>query len=220
MCNHDLGVLLRLPAFDNAIQGESTRPPPENSNTSNPSRSKEDAAVSGMLEAMGVHELYCATYSCKEQPRISGLLMTLADGLRSKGQDIVAAKQKGENLDNRENSRRILHRLMSSTNRRMHKGFPEMFTYLLRKPMEYSSHEFVNLHVAAPFQIASGLLLAKIFDKSFGTRQCLQPRESSREESDFHIRAEAPYLAYTDYPFRPQQLEDFPLFFSLPVAVL
>ena len=56
MCNHDLGVLLRLPAFDNAIQGESEGPPQKHSNTSSPSRSKEDAAVSGMLEAMGDHE--------------------------------------------------------------------------------------------------------------------------------------------------------------------
>ena len=37
MSNHDLEVLLRLLAFDNAIQGESTGPPQKHSNTSNPS---------------------------------------------------------------------------------------------------------------------------------------------------------------------------------------
>ena len=147
MCNHDLGVLLRLPAFDDAIHGESTRPPPQHSNAPDPSRTKEEAAVSGMLEAMGDHEFYCASYSCKEQPHVNGLLMTLADGLRSKEQDIAAAKAKGENLENQEVGRRILHRLMSSTNRRMHKGFPEMLTYLLRKPMEYASHNFVIINL-------------------------------------------------------------------------
>ena len=68
MCNHDLGVLLRLPPFQQADQGESARPPKTIS--SNASRSNEDIVVSGMLEAMGDHEFYCASYSCKEQPHI------------------------------------------------------------------------------------------------------------------------------------------------------
>ena len=54
-----------------------------------------------MLEAMGDHEFYCATYSSKEQPHINGLLTTLQDGLRGLEKDIAAAKEAGEEFDNK-----------------------------------------------------------------------------------------------------------------------
>ena len=59
MCNYDLGVLLRLSAFDNAIQGESTGPPQKHSNISNPSflRSLSGVLVLGQpgWEAYAMH---------------------------------------------------------------------------------------------------------------------------------------------------------------------
>ena len=70
---------------------------------------------------------------------------TLIDGLRQKEAEINALRESGVDLEAREVARLILHRLVSSTNRRMHKGFPEMLTYLLRKPMYYGSHEFVSV---------------------------------------------------------------------------
>eukprot|EP00973_Karenia_brevis_P080895 11222408-Karenia_brevis.AAC.1 len=108
------------------------------------------SARNAMLEAMGDNEYYCASYSSKDQPHIDGLLMTLADGKLAKERDIAEAKVAGENVDAHEVARQTLHRLVSSTNRRMHKGFPEMLTYLLRKPTEYSSHEFVDLELFLP----------------------------------------------------------------------
>ena len=81
-----------------------------------------------MLESMGDHEYYCASYAGKDQPHLTGLLMTLADGLRAKEKDIIAAKEAGEDLEGHEIARQILRRLLSSTNRRVHKGFPEMLT--------------------------------------------------------------------------------------------
>lgn len=60
------------------------------------------AAVSGMLDVMGDTEFYCASYSSKDQPHAQGLLTTLADD--------IAAKE---------------NRLMSSTNRRMDKGYQD-----------------------------------------------------------------------------------------------
>ena len=120
--NHDLGVLLRLPALGSA---------------------SPETAVNGMLEAMGNYEFYAASYAGKEQPHIQGLLDTLRDGVRAKQRDIIEAREAGEDVDAAEASRRLLHRLESSCNRRMHKGFPEMLTFLLGKPMEYRSHQFV-----------------------------------------------------------------------------
>ena len=123
-CNHDLSVLLRL-----LVEGVNTK----------------EAAVSGMLDAMGDHEYYCASYAGKEQPHIDGLLQTLQDGLRAKELDLATAREAGEEVDACDAARQVLHRLVSSTNKRMHKGFPEMLTYLLGKPMEYCSHEFVHV---------------------------------------------------------------------------
>eukprot|EP00973_Karenia_brevis_P070417 9788802-Karenia_brevis.AAC.1 len=84
---------------------------------------------------MGDHEYYCATYSSKDQPHVEGLLTTLADSVRAKERDIIAAREAGEDVGNHEVSRKFLHALVAATNRRMHKGFQEMLTYLLRKPM-------------------------------------------------------------------------------------
>ena len=89
------------------------------------------AAISSMLDAMGDHEHYCASYSSKDQPHVEGLLLTLAESLRYKEHDIAVARSEGQTFTAHEISKKILHRLISATNRRMHKGFPEMLTYLL-----------------------------------------------------------------------------------------
>ena len=186
MCNHDLGVLLRLPS--NATK-----------------RSNKEGAISAMLEAMGDHEFYCGSYSGKESTHVSGLLMTLADGLRSKELDIAVAKEAGQNLDGHEIARRMLHRLISSTNRRMHKGFPEMLTYLLRKPMEYSSHEFVHCSIDGMLRKAWRAVL----DQNTWVEDFMHPADN------FMAVQTHDKLKAVDYHFRPTQLEDFPLYFFL-----
>ena len=109
VCNHDLNCFLRLPsgtADDTTGQG----------------------AQNAMLDAMGDHEYYSASYASKEEPHIEGLLHTLMDGVRRKEKDIAALREAGEDITARDTARRILHRLVSCTNRRMHKGFPDMLT--------------------------------------------------------------------------------------------
>ena len=165
------------------------------------------AASSAMLEAMGAHEYYCASYAGKEQPHIEGLLVTLADALRAKEKDLALAKEAGENVDGHRVARGILHRLKSGMNRRMHKGFPEMLTYLLRRPMEYCSHEFVHVvihgHIRFWFREMYGLL-----GKPTNTT-----RQSGKEVADAMRVSVKPYLACCDYPFRPERLEHFPMYF-------
>ena len=96
---------------------------------------------------------------------------------------------------------------MASTNRRMHKGFPEMLTYLLRKPMEYCSHQFVHVIVDLPLRDALGVLFA-------GPRCSVL--EGSKRFSTPGMRLHAsPSLKVKDYPFRPKQLELFPLYFFM-----
>jgi len=195
-CNHDLGILLRLPT---AIIEEGTE---ENARHA-------ETAERGMLEAMGDHEFYCASYSSKDSPHIEGLLTTLADGLRAKERDIAAAREVGEEITSHEVVRRILHRLISSTNRRMHKGFPEMLTYLLQKPMDYCSHKF--RHVQMERYLRRGISVIK------GRLGQFVP-EPRAEENDLKPN-ERPDLWPVDYAFRPSQLESFPLYFFLASCV-
>ncbi len=73
-------------------------------------------------------------------------------------------------------ARGILHRLMSATNRRMHKGFPEMLSYLLRKPMEYCSHRFSYLIIDDGWRYAIARSLAEHSRLHCGRmRRLLQP---------------------------------------------
>jgi hypothetical protein len=73
-------------------------------------------------------------------------------------------------------ARGILHRLMSATNRRMHKGFPEMLSYLLRKPMEYCSHRLSHLIIDDNFRFSIACSLAEHSRLHCGRmRRLLQP---------------------------------------------
>ena len=131
ICNHDLNCFLRLPNVPDDVQSYSE-------------------VVNAMLDAMGDHEYYSASYASKEEPHMEGLLHTLVDGLRRKEMEIRELRASGDDFTPQDIARKILHRLIACTNRRMHKGFPEMLTYLLRKPMEYASHDFVHC-IVHPF---------------------------------------------------------------------
>ena len=104
VCNHDLNCFLRIP-----------------SNTAEATTCQ--TAQNAMLDAMGDHEYYSASYASKEEPHIDGLLHTLIDGVRRKEQDMAALRESGQDITAHDAARRILHRLISCTNRRMHKGF-------------------------------------------------------------------------------------------------
>ena len=165
-----------------------------------------------MLEGMGDHEYYCASYSSKDQPHIDGLLMTLAEGKLAKERDIAQAKEAGENISAHEEARQTLHRLVSSTNRRMHKGFPEMLTYLMRKPSEYASHKFVDTEIFQQIAWYTATLY----------RRLGQDTPSSTKHRDPHALGKIPHtikLKVKDYAFRPHALENFPLYFFISACV-
>ena len=104
MCNHDIGVLLRLPS--STTTGDA------------------DQVLDAMLEAMGDHEFYCGVYSAKGAPHMDGLLMTLADSLAAKKQGLANAQAADMDMSPHEEARQILHRLISSTNWCKRKCFP------------------------------------------------------------------------------------------------
>ena len=194
-CNHDVASLLRMPNRTNMSEADT---------------------ITGMLEALGDYEYYCASYAGKEQPHIDGLLHTLADGIRSKQRDIAEAKERNELIEDHEAARQLLHRLMSSTNRRMHKGFPEMLTYLLKKKMEYCSHEFVHLSVLAYTMTAE-----KVIKQLTSGVNDYQNQSKTQHEDKLIIRLPTKkYLDPFDYKFRPEKLEEFPLYFFIAATSL
>ena len=201
-CNHDLGILLRI---CDIAEGHASI-----------DKQEHERVRSALLEAIGDHEYYCSSYSSKEQPHIDGLLITLADSVRHKEQDMAQAAAEGQIIEGHEKARKLLHRLMSATNRRMHKGFPEMLSYLLRRPMEYSSHKFVPLF----FDMDYRKLLKEVYkqvgqDQPSGSTKSKSKDMSSAEKhghEDVHVPKVA-FLQQEDYEFRPVQLEDCPRYF-------
>ena len=59
---------------------------------------------------------------------VEGLMQTLADSVRVLEVEFARRVEQGESIEVVERARRVLHRLLSATNRRMHKGYPEMLS--------------------------------------------------------------------------------------------
>ena len=189
-CNHDLGLLLRLPDVCDVTEDNVQH------------------CVDAMVDTMGAHEHYCASYAAKEQPHIEGLLQTLADGKRSLEAQMAREAKVDDSV---EDARRLLHRLLSATNRRMHKGFPEMISYLLGKPTAYCSHDFAHL----PFEFLLKRLYAQIVTFAEGDADATFTTGPASYAAVSPVPGAKLRLSPSDYNYRPSALEKFPLFFSL-----
>ena len=108
------------------------------------------------------------------------------------------AREAGQYIGMQEVVRRIMHRLLSSTNRRMHKGVPDMLTHLLRKPMGYCSREF---YCYVHSRLGDG----------FEDLHC-------HKDHILQLHS-APQIKPEDYACRPAQLERFPLYIFLSSCV-
>ncbi len=168
-CNHDLGVLLRLPP--QTVTGDRD--------------ADSKAAAASMLDAMGDHEYYVSNYASKDQPHVEGLLQTLQSGLRSKEIDLAAARAEGHDMSPHENTMKLMHRMIATMNRSMHKGFPEMFTYLKDKPMQYCSHDFVSLSTDRLFR-KLWFLCFKQWERGQATHASLGPSLPLSGSVHFH----------------------------------
>ena len=62
----------------------------------------------------------------KEEPHLTGMMQSLSESVRHLEEAQARQKAAGEDATPLEGARSLLHRLMSSTNTRMHKGLPEM----------------------------------------------------------------------------------------------
>jgi hypothetical protein len=153
------------------------------------------------------HERYCGAYASKEEPHIRGLLQSLSESVKQLEEAQARQASEGKDVTALAKARSLLHRLMSSTNRRMHKGFPEMLAYIMEKPEYIASMEFVPLYY-------SQVLISYICS--------LESAASSKLTylmPDFSKRilrpGQVPFLDHVDYAFRSEKLQDFPLYFFI-----
>ena len=149
-CNHDLGVLLRFlvrkvpeitarvcpdavpeVASLNSGGSDQTASAPIRPSSTRPHNDPHshftdidiDNMIDSLLEDLENSEFYCSTYATKEQPHVEGLLQTLAHGLQGLEKELAEKQLENQVDESQVRARRVLSRLLSSTNRRMHKGF-------------------------------------------------------------------------------------------------
>ena len=180
-----------------------------------------EAMIDGLLEELANSEFYCSTYATKEQPHVEGLLQTLAQGVSGLEEELAQKAHSGEHADSKERARRVLNRLLSTTNRRMHKGFPEMLSYLLQKPMWYCSHSFSNLH----FQTVLEKCFARVRDSLHSghvgsVALCGDSAINASSTMSRTLRKVPSSCTVEDYIFRSDSLESFPWYFFTAAVAL
>ena len=103
-----------------------------------------ELAIESTIETLIDHERYCGAYASKEEPHLTGMMKSLSESVRHLEAAQARQKAAGEDITALEGARSLLHRLMSSTNKRMHKGFPEMVAYITEKPECIASMELCH----------------------------------------------------------------------------
>ena len=110
-------------------------------------------------------------------------------------------------------AKRILHRLVSATNKRVHKGMPEMVSFLFGYPDFWSSHSFRPLYIsgmrAAVMHIWNKL--RETPSLSLDNGNCLDDPFQCPDAGD-DSKVSLRNLRF-DYSFRPLEISDFPLYF-------
>ena len=122
--------------------------------------SKDDAALrdawvsgmNGLIEAIVAQVFYCGSYGTKEQPHVKGLLQTLRDGMLRHDKYKALRNESGTSDAGMDAARRLLHAMVSATNRRLHEGFPSVYAYSHGRPNHYASHDFVQFSFDQQFR--------------------------------------------------------------------
>ena len=98
-------------------------------------------------------------------------------------------------------------------NRRMHKGFPEMLSYLLGKPCWYCSHSFSNLYFEPALRqccLSLRGFVSPIAEYDAGLTSTLSVAGTP---SASRKALKVVSLTVEDYAFRPDALERFSWYF-------
>lgn len=153
------------------------------------------------------HEYYASDYSAKSQPHAVNLLNTLHDSIVQNRRFAAERELAGSERDNATRARKILQTLAAATEKRMHRGMPSIYAYLLGKPTHYSSHEFRPAsgieNIVRHFM--SSVEQHWLQQASFPVAHCEKSRSWPKPGS-FTAKEK-------DFSFRPAALERFPFYF-------
>jgi hypothetical protein len=230
-CNHDLGILLRLPVLDDHLKeallkawhrvqssgrGTDDTEEPDEEAARGVSR-LSDESIDAMIEVMVDHEYYASDYASKDQPQAANLLHTLHDSLVRHDRFAAEREVAGTIDEGMDRARRLLQSFVSATNRRLHKGFPSIYAYLLGKPNHYASHLF------QPWTFQHDFMRFDLCFQHHWLRQTDLPG-TTRQRASHHPSPSSFTFLNFDYDFRAMVMANFPYYYFIAgtqcVAVL
>ena len=124
-------------------------------------------------------------------------------------------KRKGLKFSNMDLAAKVLHRLVSATNKCSHTGFPEIISYLTKQPNFYCSHGFSNLHIFNTQNFAVALV-EEFNDKKQGkepTNAAVCALRAIRIRADMNRSRIQRQVDETEYIWRPDELAEVPWYF-------
>ena len=92
-------------------------------------------AIADLARQVNDADVYCSEYTTKEQPRLSHLFTTLARGIRNLKHELQQREGDQQAADVLYRAKRTIFRLQTSCTHGLHKGMPEIVSYLLGKPV-------------------------------------------------------------------------------------
>ena len=225
VCNNDVNVLLRLPILSEKLQEKMRKmlqQRDEDEDFTDEELKEFSNCCAEMHSAIVEHEFYCSAYASKEQPKLKELLGAMHTSLDSLDKAVEEQKRQGLKFSNMDLAVKVLHRLVSATNKCSHKGFPEIVSYLTKQPNFYSSHLFSNLHIFN-IQNYAVALVEEFSDKKQGKEpanaavHALRAIRSHADNNRSRIRRN---LDDTDFMWRPDELAEVPLYFFVAMTQL
>ena len=208
-CNHHISVLLRLPIPDGSATGASALS----------QAARVDEAVAAMAKLLNDANYYCGKYCGKDQQKIDNLFKCLAQAHASLKNSLGDCTSDAVE-DVLYRAKRVVYRMMTACNRRMHKGMPEMIAFLLDEdgdfPELFSSHPFRPLFVPmllAAYEAAVArrrpLAVRSLYAEA-GLSETMELVEGDNSDGSIECRN-----SRVDYECRPAELSEVPFYYFL-----
>ncbi len=96
-----------------------------------------EAACAEMHTAVVEHEYYCSAYSSKEQPKLQALLSSMSKSLEGLEKELASMLQENPDFPAMDRALKIMHRLVSATNRANHKGRPSFKRWIFHQASRF-----------------------------------------------------------------------------------
>ena len=185
--NHDVSILLRAPPADTPLD--------------------EATYLQFMLTSMRTTTFYVTSYSSKVQPQLTNLWSLLMSGQASLEAEL---ESRAEPLPALAHASRVLHRMISACQKRVHKSMPEMLQFLLGFPEAYTSHAFQRLFLADLLPHAEAFLANPSEASALPAPVLLVPPPAATPGAAVAVRLVPQHL---DYVHRTTTLASWPLYF-------